>query len=128
MHRTAEWVEEQIDNGTVRVLQGKWDADRRYISKPMLRRLEQAAAGLRQPPRKWSEDWLLLSDGAQLAGVSPATLLRWVAAGEVLVNAGEVRQRYHRTTIEMRARRYWNGEVRFHRKALPTWLAQEANA
>lgn len=128
VQRTPEWVEAQIHNGTVRVLTGKWDADRRYISKPMLRRLEQAAAGLRQPPRQWAEEWVLLSDGAQLAGVSPATLLRWAAAGEVTVHTGEVRHRYHRTTIEMRARRYWNGEVRFHRKAVPAWLAQEAHA
>jgi excisionase family DNA binding protein len=122
--KSVAWVEREIANGTARVLRTPFKKQRRYISEPMFKRLCEAAL---KPTRRerWSSDWLLVSDAALLAGVSIGTVQRWADKGDVVFRMKTKYRRYHRRSVMTRARRYWDGEVRFKRLTPPAWLQAE---
>lgn len=117
---TVQWIHERKIDGTMRVSRAKWDRRRIYITEPMFQRLKHAK---RHPVKRehLGADWLLLSKAAAEAGVSTATILHWVDAGELDRRKSLQGWRYHRRTVRARARRYWK-TVRFHRAVWPEWL------
>lgn len=121
------WVEREIALGTARALQGKW-SDRRYIPPPQMAHLRAAAAKGGTVRVVWTSEWMLLSDAALLAGVSPSMILRWTRQGAIKSRPKADTLRYHRRSVQARARLYWTHEVRFHRAQPPAWLAQERAA
>lgn len=124
---SVDWVEERINDGTVRVSRAKWDQRRRYLSEPMMERLRLAQ---RQPGRKaerLSSDWILLSAAATLAGVSPTTLGNWERAGEIHPRWSSRGMCYHKAAVMARARTYWK-TCRFKRAQRPAWHEAEQRA
>ena len=121
--RDPAWVEDRIKDGAVRLLRRSWDADRPYLSEPMLRRLREAAASPRAPTSP-DTDWLRLGDAALEAGVAAATIVRWAERSEVTRVRTATGWRYPRDAIRGRARRYWQ-QTRFHRANPPDWLQAE---
>jgi AraC-like DNA-binding protein len=120
---TVEWIEEQRDRGTFRVLKTRWNEQRAYISAPMLDRLRFALAHPGQE-EQFSSDWLRLSDAADEAGVSIRTIAKWVDDDELSRRPSKIGWRYHRDAVRARAREYWK-TVRFHRATPPQWLQDE---
>ena len=118
--QSVQWVNDRIADGTVRVLRNQWTSDRVYLSEPMMKRLVQAAASPREK-ESWSTDWLLMTDSAMLAGVSPTTLLKWAEEGSVDRQPSLMGWRYHAPSVREQARRYWK-TVRFKRATPPAWL------
>lgn len=119
-----QWVEDRINDGTVRVSRAKWDRRRRYLTAPMLERLRTAlAAGETGAPESGNSD-LGLGKAALDAGVSAATLVRWAEAGEVARYETPRGWRYPRQSLRARARSYW-ANVRFHRAQPPAWLTAD---
>lgn len=111
---------------TIRPLRTKWDKKRLYVTMPMFERLMDAALRRRQRRHRWTADWQLLSDAAQLAGVSPTQVIRWAEAQEcVRRKHPDGYWRYHRRSLMARARRYWRA-CRFKRAVPPAWLTGEA--
>lgn len=125
--KSTGWVEAQVRNGVIRILRGKWNRRRRYVSAPMLARLRRAAA---QPQRieRWTSEWVFAGEGAIEAGVSIAHLARWAETGQVVRRGSRLGWRYHRRSIRARARRYWKDQVRFKRATPPAWLSIEPPA
>jgi hypothetical protein len=119
----VEWVEDRIRDGTVKVSRTKWDEQRRYISAPMLRRLERAKKEPR-PQQRLDSEWLRLGDAAAEAGVTTATILKWAKSGDLGRQRSSTGWRYHRAAIRKQARHYWSS-VRFHRATPPAWLRPE---
>jgi len=116
----VQWVRERVQDGTVKVIQSKWDRRRVYLTDPMLKRLLRA----KNAPAKnesFSADWLRQSEAALEAGVSPATVIRWADDGELARRQSKSGWRYHRAAVRTRARRYW-ASVRFHRATPPAWM------
>lgn len=120
---TAQWVQERIQDGTIKVSRAKWDRRRIYISEPMLQRLQRAKL---KPSvaKRLGADWLRLSEAANEAGVCTTTLIKWAEDGELARQPSEVGWRYHREAVRARARRYWM-TTRFHRATPPGWLQAE---
>ena len=123
--KDAAWVEERVNDGAVRLLRRRWDADRLYLSKPMIQRLREAAANPRLPPAP-SQDCLRLSEAALEAGVTAATIAKWAARAELPRVAGRTGWRYPRDAVRARARAYWQ-TIRFHRATPPQWLHAETS-
>jgi hypothetical protein len=121
--RDAAWVKDRINDGTVRLLRRRWDADRIYLSEPMIRRLRAAAAAPR-PPEPLGKDWLRLGEAALEAGVTAATIEKWANNAELERIHGRSGWRYPRNAVRARARVYWQG-IRFHRATPPQWLQAE---
>jgi hypothetical protein len=126
--KPVHWVREQIKAGTIRPLRSKWDKKRLYVTLPMFDRL--CTAALRPQVRKrWTTDWMLLSDAAQLAGVSATQVIRWAEARECQRRKHpDTYWRYHRRSLLARARRYWQSENRFKRATPPAWLQEDRAA
>ena len=123
---TDQWVQERIQDGTIKVSRAKWDRRRIYISEPMMRRLleaKQKTPGI----KRLGADWLRLSEAANEAGVCTTTLIKWAEDGELVRLPSDVGWRYHREAVRARARRYWV-TVRFRRATPPDWLQSEAQA
>ncbi len=120
---TDQWVQERIQDGTIKVSRAKWDRRRIYISEPMMRRLLEAkhkTPGI----KRLGADWLRLSESANEAGVCTTTLIKWAEDGELVRQPSDVGWRYHREAVRARARRYWV-TVRFRRATPPDWLQAE---
>ena len=120
---TFEWVHERVIDGTIRILRGKWDRRRTYITQPMFERLKAAKAA----PKKAADlgpDWLFLSEAAREIGVSTSMVVRWNDDGELAHRESPAGKRYHRRTCRTRARRYWKTQ-RLHRAMPPAWLREE---
>ena len=128
--KSAAWVEREIVAGTIRPLRTKWDRKRRYVSAPMFARLVDAARRRRPLHKPLSAEWLLLSDAAQLAGVSATTIRRWMFDGEIKFKPdprGWRGIRYHKRSVMTRARTYWVwASSRYKRAQPPAWLTAEA--
>jgi hypothetical protein len=120
---SVQWVLDRKHDGTIKVSRARWDRRRIYISKPMLKRLLEAKQRPARPARV-GENWLRLSEAAHEAGVTNATIARWVAVGELDRQPSNVGWQYHRGTVRARARTYWS-TVRFRRATPPTWLLAE---
>jgi hypothetical protein len=121
--RDVAWIEGRINDGTVRLLRRRWDADRLYLSEPMMRRLRDAAANPEQPS-PLGKDWLRLSEAAMEAGVTAATIMKWASDAELERIHGRTGWRYPRNAVRARARAYWQN-IRFHRATPPQWLQAE---
>lgn len=123
---SVQWVHDRIRDGTIRVLQAKWDRRRVYISEPMMQRLRKAK---RNPPKKerLNDDWLRLSDAAHEAGVCTTMLIRWAGNSELERRKSKIGWRYHREAVRARARTYWRN-IRFIRATPPDWLIAENRA
>lgn len=123
--KSVRWVRQEIQAGTIRPLRVAWDRRRLYVTLPMFDRLMEAALQPRQRQR-WTADWLLLSDAAQLAGVSPTQVIRWAVDGECVRRIHpDGFFRYHRRSLMARARPYW-ATCRYKRATPPAWIAGEA--
>lgn len=118
--RTEQWVREHIAEGLIRVHTTRWNPDRLYLSAPMLRRLEKAAADGDEPGQKLGPKWLNLSAAALLAGVTVSTLRKWVAKGELPTQNTSSGPVAHPDAVKQRASRYWQ-TVRFKRAEAPNW-------
>lgn len=119
----TQWVNERIEDGTIRISKAPWDRRRTYISDPMMQRLRDA----RSKPSKREQigiDWLRLSDAAAEAGVCTTQIIRWSENSEIERHQSAVGWIYHRNAVRARARRYWKS-VRFHRAVPPDWLQSE---
>jgi hypothetical protein len=124
--RDVPWVEARIGDGTVRLLRRRWDADRIYLSEPMMRRLRAAAA---KPPVLTTPDGdnLRLGDAALEAGVTTATIIKWANSAELERAHTRTGWRYPREAVRARARLYWRRN-RLHRATPPQWLQAESDA
>lgn len=120
IRKPRQWIQDRIQDGTIRVTRAKWDRRRVYISAPMLRRLE-AAKSQRVREEHFGKSWLLLSDAAKEAGVTAATVIRWAENGEVTRKPSRLGWRYPRKSVRAQAQRYWR-TVRFRRATPPAWL------
>lgn len=126
LEKPIGWVEAHIKAGTVRVARVLPGTRLRRLTAPMVRRL--AKVKRRKPPRKpLSAEWLTLSQGADLAGVTKSTIWKWHTVGEIRTIYSENFIRYSKKSIKARARVYWR-TVRFKRKVLPKWLEEESRA
>ena len=121
--KNVGWVEDRVEDGTVRPLRRPWDADRLYLSEPMMQRLRQAAANPLLPTALGS-DWLRLGEAALEAGVTAATIVNWVNRAELQRVHDRTGWRYPRDAVRARARSYWQ-TARFHRATPPHWLQAE---
>ena len=126
---TTQWVHEQIQLGTVRVQQAKWDRRRVYISEPMLKRLEEAMSALAKPsrPEELGDEWLMLGEAAIVSGVSMTTMITWSKEGTLKRKQSTTGWRYHLEGVKARARIYWES-ARFLRPIQPQWLKDEWSA
>ena len=119
--KPLQWVKERIADGTVRVARAPWDRRRKYLSQPMLQRLQAAVdapvSALPPPPR----NALTLDRAALDAGVSTTTLRRWIDAGEVERIETSRGWMYLRSSLRARAARYWR-TARYRRPIAPRWL------
>lgn len=120
------WVEARIEDGTVRTLRRRWNANQRYLSEPMMRRL---SAALEKPLSTTSpaEDCLRLGAAAFEAGVTAATIINWANAGDLERVQTRTGWHYPRHAVRARARLYWQ-HVRFQRAVPPEWLRAETGA
>lgn len=120
LKKPLAWVNDRILDGTVRVSRAKWDRRRRYLTEPMMARLQREK---RHPKKReiLDPDWLLLTDAANEAGISTSTLLKWVDAGEISRRESLAGMRYHRKDVRARARRYWKTN-RLRRAVPPDWM------
>lgn len=125
--KTEQWVRERIEDGTIRISSMPWDQRILYITKPMLKRLQAAAAADSAKPEKLGAEWLTLNDAAMDAGVSMATLNEWGNKGELAYREAKRKRHYHVEAVRARARKYWQS-VRFHRAVPPAWLQSELAA
>jgi hypothetical protein len=121
--KPVAWIEARQADGTIRVLQTKWDTSRVYLSEPMMARLRKFVEPT-DPAKKPSADWLRLSDAAFEAGVTTATIIRWAETGVLERRQSRLGWLYHRDHVRGRARCYWQ-TVRFHRATPPEWLTAE---
>ncbi|MBN8904563.1 MAG: hypothetical protein J0H57_26400, partial [Rhodospirillales bacterium] len=118
------WVEGRIEDGTVRLLQRRWNANQRYLSEPMMRRLRDAT-GKPISIASLDEDHLRLGEAALEAGVTAATIINWANAGELERVQTRTGWHYPRSAVRARARLYWQ-RIRFQRARPPEWLSAEA--
>ncbi len=121
--KPVSWIEARQADGTIRVLQTKWDASRVYISEPMMNRLRKFVEP-QERDEKISAAWLRLSDAAFEAGVTTATIIRWAETGALERRQSKLGWLYHRDHVRAQARTYWKN-VRFHRATPPEWLQVE---
>lgn len=121
--KSVEWVRQQIHDGIVRVAQAPWDRRRQYLSAPMMERLRAEIANptVRET---WTDNWLLLSKAAGLAGVSPTTIIQWGEKGLVTHRESQQGRRYSRGAVMAQARSYW-ANSRYKRDLRPAWLVEE---
>jgi hypothetical protein len=119
------WIEARIAGGTVRLLR-RWDADRLYLSEPMMRRL-RAAIGTPAAPVAFVEGALRLSEAAREAGVTTTTIIKWAEAGDIERVHAPSGWRYPLSAVRVRARRYWQHN-RFKRATPPEWLRAESDS
>lgn len=119
--KTVEWIHERVLDGTIRLMRGKWDRRRLYVSAPMFQRLEAAK---RKPDQRvrLNADWLFIGQAAREAGVSTGTITHWVDAGDLERRQTYLGWRYLRKSVRARARRYWQEEIRFRRATPPEWF------
>lgn len=120
---SVQWVHECINMGIAKVSKAKWDRRRLYISAPMLKRLKAYKENPVRPERL-SDDWLRLSEAAQEAKVTTATIIKWADAGELKRRQSKNGWRYHRKAVRAKARSYWP-TARFVRAVPPDWLQAE---
>lgn len=118
-----DWVEQQIRRGTVRVSQAPWDRRRRYLSAPMMQRL-RAAQACGDSPAGPPAHWLRQQAAAALAGVSPATLLKWVAAGNVAWQDAPAGRVFNPADVRAQARVFWKNP-RLTRARPPAWMTEQ---
>lgn len=122
---TVSWVLDRKKDGTIRVLQTKWDGRRVYMTEPMFQRLKIAFENPKAvSTEKFSDDWLRVSEAAQEAGVTNGTITKWASDNELPRKKSIIGWRYHREAVRARAREYWK-TVRFHRAVPPDWLQNE---
>jgi transcriptional regulator with XRE-family HTH domain len=117
-----QWVQERIKDGTIRIAKAPWDLRRTYISEPMINLLLSAKNNPEE--KNYGDDWLLLSDAAEEAGVSTSQIIMWSDNGELKRRKSIIGWRYHRNAVRARARVYW-GKCRFVRAEPPSWLKLE---
>ncbi|GLR66903.1 hypothetical protein GCM10010909_15830 [Acidocella aquatica] len=121
--KPVSWIEARQADGTIRVLQTKWDRSRIYLSEPMMTRLRQFA-GPNDDAQLLSADWLRLSDAAFEAGVTTSTIIKWAETGALDRRQSKIGWRYHRDHVRAQARLYWKA-IRLHRATPPEWLQAE---
>jgi hypothetical protein len=121
--KPVSWIEARQADGTIRVLQTKWDASRVYLSEPMMTRLRKFVAPEIDAVHL-SAEWLRLSDAAFEAGVTTGTIIKWAETGALDRRQSNIGWRYHRDNVRAQARVYWQ-TVRFHRATPPEWLQAE---
>jgi len=120
---TVAWIHERKLDGTIRIQRAKFDRRRIYVTAPMFERLKLAKAKPAKRER-FTSAWLFLTQAANDAGVSTGSILKWVAAGELVRRHSYLGWRYFRKSLRARARRYWE-TVRYHRAVPPDWLQRE---
>jgi hypothetical protein len=125
--KPASWVQERIQDGTIRVARARWDRRRPYVTAPMLARLKRAAEHDVDRKPCLSAAWINLATAARLAGVSTGTVHAWRVAGDVRTRQTRTGARFARTAVMARARRYWR-TCRLHRAVPPEWLRAEQAA
>jgi hypothetical protein len=121
--KSVSWIEARQADGTIRVLQTKWDPSRVYISEPMMNRLRKFIEPV-ENEEKLPAEWLRLSDAAFEAGVTIGTIIKWAETGLLPRRQSNIGWRYYRDHVRAQARRYWK-TVRFRRVTPPAWLAAE---
>lgn len=122
-----KWVKDRVADGTVRVARAKWDRRRLYLTELMLKRLRDAALMPCKAEALDSSQWLRLREAAREAGVSAATLCKWVDEGCISRQIESTGWRYQKIDIRWRARQYWATNRRVRAKP-PAWLAGEMKA
>jgi len=122
----SQFDESGFEDGTVRTLRKRWNANQRYLSEPMMRRLRAAPE---KPISRVSpaEDCLRLGAAALEAGVTAATIINWANAGDLERVQTRTGWHYPRRAVRARARLYWQ-HVRFQRAVPPEWLRAETGA
>lgn len=124
---SVEWIEQQVKLGLVRVSRARWDRRRRYLTEPMMTRLQTILAGgtvKARIPARPPTGYMGLYAAAHEAGVSVTTVARWAAEGLLIREAVDGRTYFHRDAVRARARTYW-ANVRFRRATPPAWLVAE---
>lgn len=124
VRKDEAWVRARIRDGTIRVTRTQWDRRRLYVTAPMLERLRAAARRKARPKAVLSEAWLGLSDAAELAGLTTATIQNWRHAGELNCRHLSRGIFYARQSVKARARQYWR-KPKFKRAAPPAWYREE---
>lgn len=119
---TVAWVRERVTRGTIVLVQG--DQGQPLVTEAMMARLRHVWIYRDDEPEAMPTDWLSASAGAREAGVTCATLLKWVEAGELERHASTAGWRFQREAVRARARVYWQ-TVRFKRATPPDWLSAE---
>jgi hypothetical protein len=126
--KPVSWLHAQVRAGTIRPLRTPWKKARLYVSLPMFDRLIRAALHP-QPRERWSKDWLYLSDAALHVRVSVSIVDRWGDSGEVRRRESPSGYRYHRGSLEARARQHWEWAVKHYRRPdPPPWFAPKEAA
>jgi excisionase family DNA binding protein len=121
--KPVSWIEARQADGTIRVLQTRWDASRVYISGPMMARLRKFTEPS-DAAESLSAEWLRVSDAAFEAGVTIGTISKWAESGALQRRESRTGWRYYRQHVREQARLYWK-TVRFHRVTPPEWLQAE---
>lgn len=125
--KPVSWVHARITDGTIRPLRTRWNKQRRYVSAPMLKRLRHAVARPPAPRPRFSKEWLLVSDAADLGGVSVGTIQRYAELNVIRRRHAPKGFAYHKRSVEAWARRHW-AHSRFRRQdRKPVWLLGEQN-
>lgn len=120
-----KWIEQQIAHGVVKVVEDRTEPGRRVLTAVNVERLRQAAGSSQEQAQRLGPEWLRLSQAAEDAGVSTATLCAWGNAGEVNRRMVKNGWRYDKASVRERARRYW-ATVKLGRKKAPAWICEAA--
>ncbi len=88
------------------------------VGMAMLRGVAAGEAAARN-----DREWVGVYVAAQIVCVSIATVHRWRRLGEVIIKRGPRWLLFERSSLEMRARRYWvRAMIRYKRAQPPAWL------
>lgn len=126
LRKPLAWVKQQVRAGLVRPHRDPLDRRALRLSAPMMARLRQAARRRQHKARRGRPEsaWVTTSAACTLAGVSQGTLVKWHTEGGVPRRGAPRGHRYHRRSVERKARRYWRSP-RLSRAVPPAWIRQE---
>jgi hypothetical protein len=128
LHTSVEWVQERIDDGTVRMSESA-GGGRLYLPVHMFDRLRAAMSAPAAVAKNPREGLLGTGKAALEAGVDIDIVNRWGDAGEVKREEGSRGWwLYDVNSLRERARRFWTEALRAgapSRREPPAWLVAE---
>lgn len=132
--RTVAWVRHAIDVGVLKALKGV-DRRQRVVGRKLVEQLLRNGIPELPPTRGRGRpvEWLQGFQACELAGVTIATIKRWAAIRAIRSRTwrpsdGPYGVRYHKGSVEKRARHYWLHENKFKRATPPAWLTTKEAA